>query len=114
MLTQGKIMELWNVWYNGLHMGTVRAQDALDAEMRARTKYGTTRAEVKIRPCSPTTQPRVVSVAAACIERVRALAMDALRQYNEETAAGSEPAYPQWIDDVFVVVGIAELTVHRS
>lgn len=37
------------------------------------------------------------------IERLRALARETLRQYGTETAAGGEPAYPAWVDDVTAV-----------
>jgi len=37
------------------------------------------------------------------IERLRALARDTRAQYGTETAAGGEPAYPAWVDDVAAV-----------
>lgn len=37
------------------------------------------------------------------IERLRALARDTRAQYGTETAAGGEPAYPAWVDDVTAV-----------
>jgi hypothetical protein len=45
------------------------------------------------------------------IARVRTLAEDARKQYHEDLAAGGEPKYPEWIDDVFAVCELAESAV---
>lgn len=45
------------------------------------------------------------------IARVRTLAEDARKQYHEDLAAGGEPKYPQWIDDVLAVCDLAESAV---
>lgn len=42
------------------------------------------------------------------IERMRALAKEARKQYDEEMAAGGEPPYPQWTDDAIAVCDLAE------
>jgi hypothetical protein len=42
------------------------------------------------------------------IARVRTLAEEARKQYDDELAAGGEPNYPQWIDDVLAVCELAE------
>jgi hypothetical protein len=47
------------------------------------------------------------------IARVRTLAEDARKQYNDDLAAGGEPNYPQWIDDVLAVCELAESAVGR-
>lgn len=43
------------------------------------------------------------------INRIRALADAAERQYNEEVFGGGEPVYPEWIDDARWVARCAEL-----
>lgn len=40
---------------------------------------------------------------AGSIQRLNALATDALTQYHAEIQAGGEPAYPAWVDDVAAV-----------
>lgn len=42
------------------------------------------------------------------IARVKSLAADARKQYHEDLAAGGEPKYPEWIDDVLAVCELAE------
>jgi hypothetical protein len=45
------------------------------------------------------------------IERLRALAEEARKQYNADLAAGGEPVYPAWIDDLLAVCRFAEKSV---
>lgn len=40
---------------------------------------------------------------AGSIQRLNALAADALTQYHAEIQAGGEPVYPAWVDDVAAV-----------
>ncbi|MFC5547923.1 hypothetical protein [Massilia aerilata] len=42
------------------------------------------------------------------IERLRAMAHDALREYQATISAGGEPVYPQWADDLLEVCQQAE------
>lgn len=37
------------------------------------------------------------------IDRLRAMAREAMAQYQMETHAGGEPMYPQWAEDVLSV-----------
>ncbi|MFY3130691.1 hypothetical protein ACOTF1_06650 [Achromobacter ruhlandii] len=37
------------------------------------------------------------------MQRLNALAAEALAQYHAETHAGGEPVYPAWVDDVAAV-----------
>lgn len=48
------------------------------------------------------------------IARVRTLAEDARKQYGQEIAAGGEPTYPAWIDDVLAVCELAESTSNQG
>lgn len=43
------------------------------------------------------------------IERLRAMANEAVEEYKSALLAGGEPAYPQWADDILVVCDQAEL-----
>lgn len=45
------------------------------------------------------------------IERLQAMARDALRDYQHAIAAGGEPDYPQWADDMLEVCQRAELSL---
>ena len=45
------------------------------------------------------------------IERLRALAEDARKQYNSDLAAGGEPVYPAWVDDLLAVCKQVELSL---
>lgn len=38
-------------------------------------------------------------------ERLRTVAREAIDQYNAETAGGGEPPYPDWADDILVMLG---------
>src|SRR3546814_8393424 len=38
---------------------------------------------------------------------MRAMAREAIDQYNRETAAGGEPPYPAWADDMLAVCDLA-------
>lgn len=40
---------------------------------------------------------------AGSMQRLNALAAEALAQYHAEIRAGGEPMYPSWVDDVAVV-----------
>lgn len=40
---------------------------------------------------------------AGSIQRLNALASDALTQYHAEIQAGGEPIYPAWVDDLAAV-----------
>lgn len=42
------------------------------------------------------------------IDRLRAMAREAVMEYQLETRAGGEPSYPHWADDIFVVCEQAE------
>jgi hypothetical protein len=42
------------------------------------------------------------------IERLRAMAHEALVEYQSGVGAGSEPAYPQWADDILDICEQAE------
>jgi hypothetical protein len=42
------------------------------------------------------------------IDRLRAMAREAVIEYEAETRAGGEPAYPQWADDILNVCQRAE------
>lgn len=42
------------------------------------------------------------------IYRLRAMALDALREYEIALVAGGEPVYPAWADDMLDVCGKAE------
>lgn len=42
------------------------------------------------------------------INRLRAMALDALREYEIALVAGGEPIYPAWADDMLDVCGQAE------
>lgn len=42
------------------------------------------------------------------ITRLRKMALDALRDYEIALAAGGEPVYPAWADDMLDVCGQAE------
>ena len=44
------------------------------------------------------------------IERLRALAEEARKQYNADLAAGGEPVYPAWADDMLAVCRFAEVS----
>jgi hypothetical protein len=43
------------------------------------------------------------------IERLRAMATEAIREYQATLVAGGEPAYPQWADDILAVCDQAEV-----
>lgn len=43
------------------------------------------------------------------IERLRAMATEALKAYEEEILAGGKPAYPQWAADTLKVCERAEM-----
>jgi hypothetical protein len=45
------------------------------------------------------------------IERLRALAKEALEQFRAEIDAGGEPPYPAWVDDVLDVCNFAERAI---
>lgn len=45
------------------------------------------------------------------IERLRAMAGEAIREYQATLMAGGEPAYPQWADDIMTVCDQAELSL---
>lgn len=49
----------------------------------------------------PPTQPQPSQVGP--IQRLNALAAEALEQYHAEISAGGEPVYPAWVDDVAAV-----------
>ena len=42
------------------------------------------------------------------IERLRRMAKEALHDYQAAIAAGGEPAYPQWAEDIMAVCDQAE------
>lgn len=42
------------------------------------------------------------------IDRLRAMALDALREYEVALVEGGEPVYPSWADDMLEVCGQAE------
>lgn len=42
------------------------------------------------------------------IARLRALATDALKQYQEEVRNGGEPQFPAWTADLLSVCAVAE------
>lgn len=44
------------------------------------------------------------------IERLRVMAAEAIQEYQRALAAGGEPTYPQWADDIFAVCLQAEAT----
>lgn len=46
------------------------------------------------------------------IERLRAMARQAVMEYQAALAAGGEPSYPQWADDILVVCEHAETGQH--
>jgi hypothetical protein len=51
----------------------------------------------------------------AAAARMRALADEALAQYQRETAEGGEPAYPSWIDDARALCdAVKSLTVRND
>jgi len=43
------------------------------------------------------------------IERLREMAREALKAYEEEILAGEKPAYPQWAEDMLKVCERAEM-----
>jgi hypothetical protein len=47
------------------------------------------------------------------LERLRAMARDALNQYQSALHSGEEPSYPQWADDVLLVCAEAEANLLR-
>lgn len=42
------------------------------------------------------------------INRLRAMALNAIRAYHAEALSGGEPSYPQWADDMLEVCQLAE------
>jgi hypothetical protein len=44
------------------------------------------------------------------IDRLRAMASEAILEYQSALTGGSEPSYPQWADDLLVVCERAEAT----
>jgi hypothetical protein len=42
------------------------------------------------------------------IDRLRAMASEAILEYQSALTGGSEPSYPQWADDLLVVCERAE------
>ena len=42
------------------------------------------------------------------LERLRAMAREAIDQYHSALRSGEEPSYPQWADDILVVCDEAE------
>lgn len=49
------------------------------------------------------------------MQRLNALAAEALAQYHAEICAGGEPVYPTWVDDVAAVaeeLARAQTTMH--
>lgn len=48
------------------------------------------------------------------ITRLRVLAQDAMKDYNEQIAAGGEPHYPMWVDDMLAVCTFAEQAYGRA
>lgn len=45
------------------------------------------------------------------IERLRGMAKEALQEYQAAIAAGGEPSYPQWAEDIMAVCEQAESAV---
>ncbi|MDB5950474.1 MAG: hypothetical protein JWR65_2329 [Massilia sp.] len=45
------------------------------------------------------------------IDRLRAMATEAIREYQSGLTGGSEPSYPQWADDLLVVCDRAEASL---
>jgi hypothetical protein len=45
------------------------------------------------------------------IDRLRALASEAILEYQSALTGGSEPSYPQWADDLMVVCERAEASL---
>jgi hypothetical protein len=43
------------------------------------------------------------------IERLRAMAWEAIRDYQSSLVAGGEPSYPQWAEDLLAVCDHAEV-----
>lgn len=43
------------------------------------------------------------------IERLRAMAQDAILEYQSTLVAGGEPSYPQWAEDMLAVCDHAEV-----
>jgi hypothetical protein len=48
------------------------------------------------------------------IKRLRAMACDALLDYQKAIAAGGEPVYPQWANDILDVCRQAEQNIQFS
>ena len=42
------------------------------------------------------------------IDRLRAMALNAIQVYHAEVCGGGEPVYPHWADDMLVVCQLAE------
>lgn len=42
------------------------------------------------------------------VNRLRALAVDAINQYHDEIEHGGEPVYPAWADDMLAVCGFID------
>ncbi|WAL81508.1 hypothetical protein OYT13_16855 [Pandoraea sp. XJJ-1] len=42
---------------------------------------------------------------------IKQMALDAIAQYNAETAAGGEPVYPAWADQVIGLVNAADAAI---
>ena len=45
------------------------------------------------------------------IDRLRAMASEAILEYQSALTGGSEPSYPQWADDLLVVCERAEASL---
>jgi len=45
------------------------------------------------------------------LKRLRAMAREALEQYQLALRCGGEPSYPQWADDILLVCNEAEVSM---